>query len=133
MNLEKGNGTCEIGNAMTILHTLGIRLTPTRTAMPSKEDGEADVAVGKTCGEFHFQVTGVGLTAQGIGQIVRETRKALGITQAELAQTAGTGTRLILNLEKGNDTCEIGKAMIILRTLGIRLTVTTPAIPAKEG
>lgn len=40
-------------------------------------------------------------TAQAIGQIVRENRKRLGVTQKDLALTSGTGLRFVIDLEKG--------------------------------
>ena len=67
-----------------------------------------------------------------IGNLVRETRKLLGITQKQLALTSGTGLRFIIDLEKGKETCEIGKVLTVLHTLGIKLTLTPPA-PAHEG
>jgi y4mF family transcriptional regulator len=71
-------------------------------------------------------------TAQDIGKLVRETRKRLGVTQKDLALTSGTGLRFIIDLEKGKQTCEIGKALTVLQTLGISLTLTPPATPTKE-
>lgn len=71
-------------------------------------------------------------TPKEISNVVRETRKKLGVTQKALALTAGTGLRFVIDLEKGKETCEIGKALTILHTLGIRLTLTPPAIPNKE-
>ncbi|MEI9976486.1 MAG: helix-turn-helix transcriptional regulator [Ignavibacteriota bacterium] len=69
-------------------------------------------------------------TPKQIGALVRRTRKGLGVTQKDLALTSGTGLRFIIDLEKGKETCEIGKALAILNTLGIKLTLTPP--PAKE-
>jgi y4mF family transcriptional regulator len=71
-------------------------------------------------------------TPKDLGKIVRETRKKLGVTQKDLALTSGTGLRFVIDLEKGKETCQIGKALTILHTLGIRLALTTPATPAKE-
>ena len=70
-------------------------------------------------------------TTHQIGRLIRDTRKKLGVTQKALALTSGTGLRLVIDLEKGKETCEIGKALTILHTLGIKLTLTPPA-PAKE-
>jgi HTH-type transcriptional regulator/antitoxin HipB len=70
-------------------------------------------------------------TVKEIGELIRKTRKTLGVTQQDLALTSGTGLRFVIDLEKGKETCEIGKALTILQTLGIRLTLTPPA-PAKE-
>ena len=69
---------------------------------------------------------------QDIGKLIRETRKNLGVTQKDLALTSGTGLRFVIDLERGKETCEIGKALTILQTLGIKLTLTPPATPAKE-
>ena len=71
-------------------------------------------------------------TPKDLGTIIRDTRKKLGVTQKELALTSGTGLRFVIDLEKGKETCQIGKALTILHTLGIRLTLTPPASPEKE-
>jgi y4mF family transcriptional regulator len=65
-------------------------------------------------------------TPQDIGKLVRDTRKGLSVTQKELALTSGTGLRFIIELEKGKETAEIGKVLMILQTLGIQLTLTPP-------
>jgi hypothetical protein len=51
--------------------------------------------------------------------MIRETRKKLDVTQKALALTSGTGLRFIIELKKGKETCEIGKALTVLNTLGI--------------
>jgi y4mF family transcriptional regulator len=66
-------------------------------------------------------------TSQQIGQLIRDTRKKLGVTQKDLALTSGTGLRFVIDLERGKETCEIGKALKVLQTLGIKLTLTPPA------
>jgi len=71
-------------------------------------------------------------TPQDIGKLVRETRKAFGVTQKALALTSGTGLRFIIELERGKETAEIGKVLTILQTLGIQLILTPPAA-AKRG
>jgi len=67
-------------------------------------------------------------TAQEIGQIVRASRKQLGVTQRDLALTSGTGLRFVIYLEKGKETCQIGKVLTVLNTLGIRIALTPPAV-----
>lgn len=67
-----------------------------------------------------------------IGALIRETRKKLGVTQKDLALTSGTGLRFIIELEKGKETCEIGKALTVLHTLAIKLTLTPPRL-SQEG
>ena len=71
-------------------------------------------------------------TPAQIGKLIRQTRKNLGVTQRDLALTSGTGMRFVIDLEKGKETCEIGKSLNVLNTLGIRMTLTPPA-PAREG
>jgi len=71
-------------------------------------------------------------TPQEIGALIKQARKALGVTQKDLALTAGTGLRFVIDLEKGKETCEIGKALTVLQTLGIKLTLALPAAARKE-
>ena len=71
-------------------------------------------------------------TTQAIGQIIRENRKRLGVTQKDLALTSGTGLRFVIDLEKGKDTCQIGKVLTVLQTLGIKLALTPPAVSESE-
>jgi y4mF family transcriptional regulator len=70
-------------------------------------------------------------TPKDLGKIVRDTRKKLGVTQKDLALTSGTGLRFVIDLEKGKETCQIGKALTILQTLGVKLVLTPPATPTK--
>lgn len=65
-------------------------------------------------------------TPEKIGKIVRDTRKAMGVTQADLALTSGTGQRFISDLEKGKATCQIGKTLTVLHTLGIKIEFNSP-------
>ena len=60
--------------------------------------------------------------------MIRESRKRLGVTQKDLALTSGTGLRFIIELEKGKDTCQIGKVLTVIQTLGIRIELTPPAV-----
>jgi hypothetical protein len=41
--------------------------------------------------------------------------------------TSGTGLRFVIDLEKGKETCEVGKVLTILHTLGIKMILTPPA------
>ena len=63
-----------------------------------------------------------------VGKLVRETRKALGATQKDLALTSGTGLRFIIELEKGKPTCQFGKVLTVLKTLGIATHMRLPTI-----
>jgi y4mF family transcriptional regulator len=70
------------------------------------------------------------LTPEELGRIVKKERKAMALTQADLALTSGTGMRFISDLENGKSTCQIGKTLTVLKTLGLRLTLSSPHRPA---
>ncbi len=65
-------------------------------------------------------------TPQQIGAFIRRTRKNLGVTQKALALTSGTGLRFIIELERGKPTCQLGKVLTILQTLGITIDLEAP-------
>jgi len=71
-------------------------------------------------------------TPETIGILVRKTRKAMKVTQKDLALTSGTGLRFIIELEKGKPTCQLGKVLTVLHTLGIKLTLTSPNFLEKK-
>ena len=64
--------------------------------------------------------------------MVRESRKRLGVTQKDLALTSGTGLRFVIDLEKGKETCQIGKVLTVLNTLGIRIALTPSVVSESE-
>lgn len=68
------------------------------------------------------------VTPQQIGTVVRDTRKQLGVTQKDLALTSGTGIRFIIDLEKGKPTCQLGKVLTVLHTLGIQVKLKGPEL-----
>jgi len=73
-------------------------------------------------------------TTTDIGKLVRDTRKALGVSQHDLALTSGTGQRFISELENGKATCQLGKVLVVLQTLGIKLQLKSPVdLEALEG
>ncbi len=65
-------------------------------------------------------------TPEQIGKIVKETRRSMKMTQKELALTSGAGLRFISELEKGKPTCQLGKVLTVLNTLGITLAMVSP-------
>lgn len=65
-------------------------------------------------------------TPKQIGDLVKEARKIMGVTQKELALTSGTGLRFIIDLEKGKPTCQLGKVLTVLQTAGIEIGLTLP-------
>lgn len=59
--------------------------------------------------------------SQSLGTAIRGARRRLKVTQKDLALASGTGLRFIIDLEKGKPTCQIGKALEIVRNLGLHL------------
>lgn len=66
-----------------------------------------------------------------LGELVKLTRKGLGLTQESLALAAGTGLRFIIELEKGKPTCQLQKTLTVLNTLGVN-TILEPPIPIPD-
>lgn len=60
-----------------------------------------------------------------IGELVRDRRLALGLTQQDLADAAGTGRRFISELEGGKPTLEFGKVLTVCRCVGVDLSAVT--------
>lgn len=56
-----------------------------------------------------------------LGSIIKQVRKAQGVTQEQLAAMCGLGRRFIVELEGGKASSHLGKTMLVLQTLGISL------------
>jgi y4mF family transcriptional regulator len=61
-----------------------------------------------------------------LGRLVRDTRRAVGLTQPDLALSAGVGVRFVVDLERGKPTAQIGKIMQVLAALGIEMRLSSP-------
>lgn len=72
-------------------------------------------------------------TPKTIGELVKSTRKSMGVTQKDLAMTSGTGLRFIIEMEQGKPTCQLGKTLTVLQTLGIKIELVPPAGNDKKG
>ena len=57
------------------------------------------------------------------GRTIRNKRKKLGYTQAQLSEYTGFSTSFISDLENGKETVEIGKALFLLQLLGLDLAI----------
>ena len=65
-----------------------------------------------------------------IGASVREKRRALRLTQQQLADKAGVGLNFVYQLEKNKPTVQLDCTKQVLEALGLRLEVTdTGAFP----
>lgn len=65
-------------------------------------------------------------SSRQFGSLVKRLRKAIPMTQKELAGTSGTGVRFIQDLEKGKVSCELDKALTVASMLGIRFEAHLP-------
>jgi HTH-type transcriptional regulator / antitoxin HipB len=60
--------------------------------------------------------------AAQFGTAVATARKALGLTQRELALAIDSGERFIVDLEAGKPTAQLGKALSAAKAVGLRLS-----------
>ena len=63
---------------------------------------------------------------KSIGALIRKTRKSQGLTQPELAAASGVGLRFLVELESGKETAQIGKAIAVIRALGLKIEIDEP-------
>jgi y4mF family transcriptional regulator len=57
---------------------------------------------------------------------LRAARKQQGLTQKELAGLCGVGRRFLSELERGKESCELGKTLLVIKMLGIKLLTQAP-------
>jgi y4mF family transcriptional regulator len=60
-----------------------------------------------------------------LGLMIREERKAQGLTQEQLAGLTGVGVRFVRELEAGKESCQIGRALQVATALGLEISVGT--------
>ena len=61
-------------------------------------------------------------TSYDLGKAIAEARRALGLTQRELALAINSGERFIVDLEAGKPTAQLAKALAAARAVGLNLT-----------
>jgi len=59
-----------------------------------------------------------------IGKLVRTKRKAMKLTQKDLAGLCNLGTRFVSELENGKKTLEIEKVLKVLTSVGISIDLS---------
>jgi y4mF family transcriptional regulator len=57
------------------------------------------------------------------GTAIRRERKAQKLTQEELAAISGVGVRFLRELELGKESCQLGRALRVLETLGLEWSI----------
>ena len=58
------------------------------------------------------------------GAAIRAQRRARGLSQESVALSAGVGLRFVHDLERGKETVELGRALRVAATVGLRLEAT---------
>lgn len=68
-----------------------------------------------------------------VGRFVRARRQANGLTQAQLGELAGVGTRFISELERGKPTLRMDTVNAVLAVFGKQLGVVEAPRPLEES
>ena len=63
-------------------------------------------------------------TSKDLGAAIRAERKRQKLTQTEVANLCAVSLSFISNLENGKETAELEKALKVLSTLGLDITLT---------
>ncbi|MCL2713146.1 MAG: helix-turn-helix domain-containing protein [Alphaproteobacteria bacterium] len=69
------------------------------------------------------------VSVQDLGAIIRQRRKTLGLTQLQLAERCGVGTRFIGELEGGKNSAHLGKALLVVQEVGLQLEAGSTSVP----
>lgn len=67
-----------------------------------------------------------------LGRALRAMRKALGLTQSEVALVAACGVRFIVEAEAGKPTLRLDTLLRVIQALGATLTLTGITVGAEE-
>ncbi|MPM62430.1 hypothetical protein SDC9_109301 [bioreactor metagenome] len=65
-------------------------------------------------------------SSEAIGKKIRDLRREQGLTQAQLADLANTGIRLVGNLGNGKETWQTEKLLRVLSALGVVVHIYSP-------
>ena len=84
-------------------------MAPTRSSVPARDQAELQV-VTTNHGAIH--------SVADLGAALRTERKALGLTQADLALAAGVGLRFVVELEAGKPTVQLMRVLRVIAALG---------------
>ena len=71
-------------------------------------------------------------SVQDLGAALRVARKALGLTQADLALAAGVGLRFVVELEAGKPTVRLELVLRVIDALGGTVQLGDLAVPISQ-
>ncbi len=63
-------------------------------------------------------------TTAELGKLLRDERKRQDLTQRDVALACNVGIRYIVDLENGKESAQIGKALYIIKMLGLDINIT---------
>lgn len=72
------------------------------------------------------------MDAYGFGELLRERRRDLGLSQAEAAAQVGASRQWVIDIEKGKERAELGMALKLAEVLGIQFKVLKKAGPKQK-
>lgn len=58
-----------------------------------------------------------------LGEEIKKKRKSLGYTQTDISMRTGLSASFISEVERGKETAEIGKVLLLLSILGLNVLV----------
>lgn len=66
---------------------------------------------------------------KAVGEEIRQTRKALGLTQAEVARRLRVDPSYVTNVEAGRENLTIGQLANVAAALGTSMQIRLPVVP----
>jgi len=73
------------------------------------------------------------INTMALGEAIRRHRKFIGLTQKDAAGLCGVGERYLSELERGKESASIGKALQVIKRLGLRLMLIEQQQMSKHG
>jgi HTH-type transcriptional regulator/antitoxin HipB len=59
-----------------------------------------------------------------LGKLIKRHRKSMGMTQLDAAGLCGVGERFLSELERGKESASIGKALLVIKRLGLKIEIS---------
>lgn len=77
--------------------------------------------------EFHID------SPEQLGQIIRASRKAMKLRQDDAAGSIGVSENFLGKVERGGENVQWGKLFLVMRELGLTLSVDVPNAYAEDA
>ncbi len=71
-------------------------------------------------------------SAEDLGLVIRAVRKSRGVRQDDLASTVKVSKQFAVDVERGKPTVQFGRVLLLLKELGIALSVDMDAQALKK-